>query len=1669
MARHALLLGVPDYDDEKLRIPAASNDVRDLASALKLAGYADADVRSISSGLTTSRLRKAIADFLEMAGAGDDLVIYFSGHGVVFEGRRLLVPVDFEPQRPHSVVEMLSDFDIYVIARESTASSVTVFLDACRDGIRLTLSPVSVAKALSPPSASGLGVGPTIAIVHSCEQDASSYFDSGVDGRSHFLSALCSVLASNDEPPHLSGILSRIGDLLRFRGLGQTPVIGEQSTGRSGPPASVLIKENFAERLAQRIRDSAWCVELRAAPLFSRLSASPGLVRQSELIVLRCEDTMPGPASTRRWRADNPLGRILQRMALLLPEQSSPCNVTVPEAALLLVAPFVYESVLALAESMLSEGGDPYSDETYSAARSPAYIGLAWSASFVGDHRWKRRRELVKQRDQESARDIAAWQLVRFLHGSGELWQIIKGGSARRVWLGDNLERMFELGPFGETLTDPKVGVVLAGDRLVRLARAVFCSVTDVEASYREDASTPPRRFHGGEGPEQWEVDERKIAHLLSLAGRLALDARRLSESPAEHIGIDSDVNAKSIVDSLQLAEWHRAGEQALSLSLDCFHQALDYSLGLEVAALDEHLRWLKTSFPGEAWVMSLPSHANHSSLKPVVRHGRKAYERPHVQLQLDPERIRELLMGPKLYGDPVYALREAYQNALDACRYRRARDRYLVLKKPSEVSEYVPTITIRTGEDDQGRPFVECEDNGIGMERRHLEGLFASAGRRFADSHEFHLEKAAWDEAGVPFWSNSRFGIGVLAYFMLADEVVVWTRRMSNVFRGAKEHCLVARILSGTELFRMGAASDECPAGGTRVRLYLDGRPKHQVGPELLQTTLKWLAIAEVELRLFDGRHSFRDFKAGVLAPQAFHGRGDVAGGRILLQFTIGPPDALGQFRLFGAFVNSALEMRSLSGQLLRQSRSSGGAAWSRLWGPPGQRIIPLADGIMLEDDRHSHLGGFAVVANLKGDLAPALSVDRNKLLDWSAGREWAVRTLRNRLFGDALSASGMTLEMLGALSLQFPFEAVEFNRTLISHGSHLLPFSSMISTPVDVSAVGVSQSDNLLSWMLETKEVPIEAVGGGGTILRSRLAQLCKGGLILDGWVGALATFDLGSGKNEPPADLRMAFAALPPWGDPLLRPDAARLVPSAAAWKVPVRDLLELSHCLSAFDCDFSSLNTKSADSPPSDRAARLLARDLDLSPPFLRNIPLSQMAAAAARWGLSLGEVAAIAEPYVETGVSLPKLAPTTASLRPDGRLVSLLSRRFDSRGPYLESVPILRCVRAAAAWSLSVGEVMAIAGPLGPASGQQPAVPDYTPDPRLADLLTDDAEQSGSATAITPPAIVRAAERLGVTLREVIALARPLADLGISLPTLDPAALDIVPEDRAWRLASNTLSVLGSSYGDHLPVSQVVAAAADWELSIGEVLELGQSLAFLGMTLPTIPAKALSYRPSARIAELLSNASEDYPIPFFQAIEPVQLLRLTASWRMSLGEVSLLVTPLAELGVKVPTIPPEAAGFRPDDRLAMLLSKSLNGSAPYIEELTIGQVVMAAQTWRISLAEVLKIAHPLQLLGVDLPALDPATASIRPQRVLSVLMPVDPEDDDDDNLFGQPDVRVVGQSLPLWVALNMDRFSMPIQELKDDLLVLAACGVDTSDALQFIDFASKQQELGSLRL
>ncbi|MGW4812844.1 wHTH domain-containing protein [Kitasatospora cineracea] len=351
-----------------------------------------------------------------------------------------------------------------------------------------------------------------------------------------------------------------------------------------------------------------------------------------------------------------------------------------------------------------------------------------------------------------------------------------------------------------------------------------------------------------------------RLVLLTALAYALAVEATALPEIVADHLGIQDPVLLPQLLSTLR--EMHWGGSPGLPvLRAECHHEAVAEALREYVAHADELLHAVQRTLGSEA-VTGLPLRLSSANVAPAPGTFKES-----ARFRLNERQMRSLLMGEQLYHDRDLAVRELYQNALDACRYRKARADYLVRKAGGESSGYRGLITLEQGVDEQGRPYLECRDNGIGMGEAELRGVFSKAGERFAEQQELLEERALWQGVDPPveLYPNSRFGIGVLSYFMLAERMTVTTCRMGRDSGLGPE--LAASIHGPGHLFRITPQATARTEPGTAVRLYLDEGvlPDDWSAVGVLE---RLLGIAEFETTATHRGYAAR-WEPGVLRPR--------------------------------------------------------------------------------------------------------------------------------------------------------------------------------------------------------------------------------------------------------------------------------------------------------------------------------------------------------------------------------------------------------------------------------------------------------------------------------------------------------------------------------------------------------------------------------------------------------------------------------------------------------------------------------------------------------------------------------------------------------------------------------------------------------------------------------
>lgn len=137
-------------------------------------------------------------------------------------------------------------------------------------------------------------------------------------------------------------------------------------------------------------------------------------------------------------------------------------------------------------------------------------------------------------------------------------------------------------------------------------------------------------------------------------------------------------------------------------------------------------------------------------------------------------------------------------------------------------------------------------------MGLRELTDAFAESGTRAVDLPEVMQETATWAACDPPieFHPNSRFGVGVLSYFMIADEIVVDTCRLD--LDGRPGDRFRVTIAGPGNLFRVQNLGPGA-AAGTTVRLRLS-RETGQPAVSCVDLLHRILWIAEFDTQATEG-----------------------------------------------------------------------------------------------------------------------------------------------------------------------------------------------------------------------------------------------------------------------------------------------------------------------------------------------------------------------------------------------------------------------------------------------------------------------------------------------------------------------------------------------------------------------------------------------------------------------------------------------------------------------------------------------------------------------------------------------------------------------------------------------------------------------------------------------
>ncbi|MER5530705.1 hypothetical protein ABT075_40050 [Streptomyces sp. NPDC002677] len=1031
----ALLIGASDYSDSPsfTDLPFIRDDLQRLRDALTGRDF-QAEVFEHRRGITAGTVSGAVDTFLGAARHGDTLLIVLSGHGLHIEGKDFLVPEDAPDT--DSFARNCIEIGWQRQVDRCPAERVVFLLDTCREGMAPDTKSIAGMRRWKPPEITD-ALRRKVAYVHACAAPQVARFirqtdalqpgyDMGTqqgESFSIFSRAVADVITADPHALRLREfsvqVQQRVDDYYR-------------AYGKTSPPQQVKVTcETDADGkdflllpgLERRVEIHPW---VRGVDEYPWHRTAEGLAQETlrdvcRIVADRLVQTYEKSVRTLTddpWHDGELAARAHKRLGFLVGRLIDGVVLSPTESALAYLFPLITQTFWAQEAAQRADV----------LAAAPTPDQARFHKFTQGFPRLKRRllalehqRAATSSADQKEAAlasmaRIRWWLFHRWLIQQPELYTAerlkdllgdLTCGGTYPQWVVDALSpdllmqllREHRAAPF--TMRRSAADAVLRGPRSVRQDRVAIAASTLVEQVVRAPLVTA----------------------LVKAAQAMAVDPLDLPEIVVEHLGVPESVDLGQLLATLRHSDWQVSG-LGRSLNAVCTHPAVQVALREHAARVDALLRDIdRGDDPALDQLQGLPPYADGSRVR---TEGTPDELSDGIRFQLAEDRVQELLMGEELYGDSNLAVRELYQNALDAVRYRDRRTEYLQ-RTERPAGDWKGEITFTQGVRPDGRPYLECRDNGIGMGITELSTVFSQGGARFVDLPEYIEEQADWEELPEPklrLYPNSRFGIGVLSYFMLADEIVVQTCRMGRE-DDRPRRLLQVTIAGPGNFFRVEDKGEGRPQDiGTVVTLLL--RKEHR-SVSCVETLGKVLWVAPYRTV---ARHGARSLEW--------------------------PPGELSQ---------AALETTA-SYQFIRRGHS--GCVPSQdpdIWWIEGGGNV-LADGLYTESDTNNIYGA---VVNLHGEKSPELelTVDRKKLRSFNVEQVTArmIAAVPSLTASDCGLPNPSWLEFAGNWSVPFADAVAEHIRhTDLSWrlaDDCCAPFSELGSFPPDIDLLPLLTGD--------------------------------------------------------------------------------------------------------------------------------------------------------------------------------------------------------------------------------------------------------------------------------------------------------------------------------------------------------------------------------------------------------------------------------------------------------------------------------------------------------------------------------------------------------------------------------------------------------------------------------
>lgn len=357
------------------------------------------------------------------------------------------------------------------------------------------------------------------------------------------------------------------------------------------------------------------------------------------------------------------------------------------------------------------------------------------------------------------------------------------------------------------------------------------------------------------------------IAVILRLSDILDFDAKRTPAILYSHLYVRNPVSIKEWNKHRAVDDWEISPD-LIQFSAKCTHPAIEASIHEFCNLIDHELTlcnniiailndYNKTK--NREIITKFPFKVNREKIvtKKNIQN-QPLYIYRDTQFNLSKRQVIELLMGTKLYGNPEVALRELLQNSIDACLLRQAQE-------SNWKNLYNPEIQVKYYTENK-ECILEIDDNGTGMDQYIIDNYYSKVGSSFYKSTDFFNLKS---ESNADFTPTSRFGIGILSCFMVADTLIVDTKRVYAPHKSSE--ALNISVEGQESIFWIKEGKREIPGTTTKLILRKAKNPWDKMSEEQFVRSVEniipnppfKIIIKTETIDKFRDENSFSDVKA--------------------------------------------------------------------------------------------------------------------------------------------------------------------------------------------------------------------------------------------------------------------------------------------------------------------------------------------------------------------------------------------------------------------------------------------------------------------------------------------------------------------------------------------------------------------------------------------------------------------------------------------------------------------------------------------------------------------------------------------------------------------------------------------------------------------------------------